>query len=180
MEDVKAMKAVFTGDLMKDMLSQLSVQPHGQIVAYWQQKSKEWLSTQQFMTHMGRDCMRTMAVHFNEWGITYDDLRDTFEKCKTDETVFHSHLLKAGVARRPWRNKLWQHFSKNNLLYSFSSLYSSLFYSNHIKSVYLVVFSRVNNFIVNLRLLFGYWFVNITMVRLAKVHAPHCTHPSLK
>ena len=54
----------------------------------------------------------TMGVRLNEWGLRYDDLRDIFDKYKTDEASFHSHLLEAGVARRPWRSKLWQHFSK--------------------------------------------------------------------
>ena len=112
MEDVKVMKAVFTSDLIKDMLSTLLVRSHGQIVAYWHQKSKEWLSAQQFVAHMGRDCTQTMSVCLNKWDITYDNLRDIFEKCKTDKAVFHSYLLEAGVARRPWRNKLWQHFLK--------------------------------------------------------------------
>ena len=112
MADVKAMEAVFSSDLMKDVLSKLSIQTHAQIVTYWQQKSKEWLSAQQFVTHMGRDCTRTMAVRLNEWGLRYDDLRDIFDNYKTDEASFHSHLLEAGVARRPWRSKLWQHFLK--------------------------------------------------------------------
>ena len=154
MEDVKAMRAVFTSDLMKDVLSKLSVQFHDQIIAYWHQKSKEWLSAQQFVTHMGRDCTQTMAMHLNKWGITYDDLRDIFEKCKTDETVFHSHLLEAGAARRPWQNKLWQHFLKKIFFIVsivFTRVFSTVITSNQSTSWSSC---QVNNFIVNLRLLF--------------------------
>ena len=66
MDDVKAMVAVFSRDLMKTVLSKLSVRSHAQIVSYWQQKSKERLNAQQFVTHRGRDCTRTMAVSLNE------------------------------------------------------------------------------------------------------------------
>ena len=62
------MEAVFSSDFMKDVLSKLSVQAHAQIVTYWQQKRKEWLNTQQFVTLMGRDCTQTMAAYLNEWG----------------------------------------------------------------------------------------------------------------
>ena len=114
MEDVKAMEAVFSSDLMKAVLSKLSVRSHAQIVSYWQQKSKEWLNAQQFVTHMGRDCTRTMAVRLNEWGLRYEDLSEIFDKCKPDEASFHANLLEAGVTRRPWRSKLWLHFSKKH------------------------------------------------------------------
>jgi len=111
MEDVKAMKAVFTSDLMRDVLHNLSIRSHARMVAYWQQKSREWLNAQQFVTHLGRDCTRTMAVRLNERGLLYDDLKRIFDR-STDETSFHSHLVEAGVARKPWRSKLWLHFSK--------------------------------------------------------------------
>ena len=44
MEDMKAMEAAFTSDLMKDVLLKLSVWSHVQIVTYWQQKNKVSLS----------------------------------------------------------------------------------------------------------------------------------------
>ena len=69
MEDVKAMKAVFSSNLMRDVMSNLSIRSHAQIVTYWQQKSREWLNTQQFVTYLGRDCTRTMALRLNERGI---------------------------------------------------------------------------------------------------------------
>jgi len=116
MEDVKAMKAVFSSNLMKTVLSQLTIRSHAQIVAYWQERIKEWLGAQQFVTHMGRDCTQTMAVRLNKWDLTYDRLRETFDKCKTDEASFHHHLLEAGVSRRAWQSKIWLHFSKKQSL----------------------------------------------------------------
>lgn len=112
MEDVKAMQAVFSKDTMKPVLSQLSLRTHGQIVAYWQERSKEWLSAQQFVTRMGRDCTRTMAVRLNEWNITYENLQETFDEHMRDEESFNKHLCDAGVTRKAWRSKIWFHFSK--------------------------------------------------------------------
>ena len=112
MEDVKAMVAVFSSNLMKTVLSKLSVRSHAQIVCYWQQKSKEWLNAQQFVIHMGRDCTRTMAVCLNKGGLRYEDIREIYDKCKPDEASFYANLLEAGITRRPWRSKLWLHFSK--------------------------------------------------------------------
>ena len=112
MENVKAMVAVFSSDLMRTVLSKLSVRSHAQIVSYWQQKSKERLNAQQFVMHMGRDCTRTMAVHLNKGGLRYEDYREIYDKCKPDEASFHTNLLVAGITRRPWRSKLWLHFSK--------------------------------------------------------------------
>ena len=54
MEDVKAMVAVFSSDLLKTVLSQLTFQSQAQILSYWQDRSKEWLDAQQFVTKMGR------------------------------------------------------------------------------------------------------------------------------
>ena len=90
MEDVKAMEAVFSSDLMKTVFSQLTIQSHPQIVAYWQERSKEWLGAQQFVAHMGRECTGTMALRLNERDLTY--VRDTFDKCNAEETSFHDHL----------------------------------------------------------------------------------------
>ena len=96
MEDVKAMVAVSSSDLMKTVLSKLSVRSHAQ----------------QFVIHMGRDCTRTMAVRLNEGGLRYEDNREIYDKCKPDEASFHANLLEAGITRRPWHSKLWLHFSK--------------------------------------------------------------------
>ena len=114
MEDVKAMEAVFSSDLMKTVLSQLTIRNHPQIVAYWQERSNEWLGAQQFVTHMGRECSRTMALRLNERDLTYDKLRDIFDNCNAEETSFHDHLRKAGVTRKAWRNKLWLHFTEDS------------------------------------------------------------------
>ena len=76
MEDVKAMVAVFSSNLTNTVLPKLSVRSHAQITSYWQQKSKEWLNAQQFVTHMGRDCTQKMAMRLNEWGLRYMDLRE--------------------------------------------------------------------------------------------------------
>ena len=54
MEDVKAMVAVFSSDLLKNVLSQLTFQSQAQILSYWQDRSKEWLDAQQFVTKMGK------------------------------------------------------------------------------------------------------------------------------
>ena len=109
-----AVKAVFSSNLMKTVLSQLTIRSHPQIVAYWQERSKEWLGAQQFVTHMGRECTRTMALRLNERDLTCNKLGDTFDKCNAEETSFHNHLLKAGVTRKAWRNKLWLHFTEKS------------------------------------------------------------------
>ena len=68
------MKAAFT-NLMRDVLFNLSLESHAQIVASWQQKSREWLNAQKFVMHLGRDCTQTMAMHLNKQGLLYDGLK---------------------------------------------------------------------------------------------------------
>ena len=48
---------------------------------------------------------------FERMGLLYDDLKRIFD-WSTDEALLYSHLVNAGVARKPWRSKLWLHFSK--------------------------------------------------------------------
>ena len=118
MKDVKAMQAMFTSNLLKKVLPESTIRNHTQIISYWQEKSREWLGAQQFVTDMGRDCTKTMAVRLNENGVTYDKLRDAFEKFNCNEASFHEHLQVAGVTRRAWRSEIWLHFQGNSCLLS--------------------------------------------------------------
>ena len=130
-EDVNAMEAVFNSDLLKAVLPQLTIRNHAQIVSYWQGKSKEWLDTQQYVMHIGRDRTKTMAVRLNEWGLMYHKLKDIFNECKADEALFHHHLVEAGVTRKAWRSKLWFHFSKKHSSLQLSIFCWNGFYESH-------------------------------------------------
>ena len=143
MEDVKAIVAVFSSDLLKTVLSQITVRSQAQILSYWQDKSKEWLDAQQFVTKMGKECTKTMAIRLNESGLTYDKLRGIFDEHKADEASFHHHLIEAGVTRKTWRSKLWHHFLKKQS--SYSILFLNGFYESHhqLIPIFLLVYSRV-------------------------------------
>ena len=110
MEDVKAMKRVFTTETLKPILSQLTIHHSSKILARWQQKRKEWIGAQQFVVHFGKDCSKTMALRLNERNITYQGLESMFDSCDSHES-FDDLLKQAGINRKAWRGKIWQYFS---------------------------------------------------------------------
>ena len=120
MEDVKAMVAVFSSDLMKTVLSKLSVRSHAQIVSYWQQKRKEWVNAQQFVTHMGRDCTQTMAVHLNEGGLDTRILDKSTISANLMKHHFTPIYLKLASPRDLSIVNYGCSFRRNSVLHSFS------------------------------------------------------------
>ena len=110
LEDVKAMRQIFTTDTMNPVLSQLTIRNSRQITDQWQAKRNEWVAAQQFVVHFGRDCSKTMAIRLKEWNITYDELKSFFSEYNTSE-AFDDQLRQRGIHRKAWRNKIWLHFS---------------------------------------------------------------------
>ena len=110
LEDVKAMRQIFTTDTMNPVLSQLTIRNGCQITDQWQAKWNEWVAAQQFVVHFGRGCTKTMAIRLKEWNITYDELKSFFSEYNTSE-AFDDQLCQRGIHRKAWRNKIWLHFS---------------------------------------------------------------------
>lgn len=104
MEDVKVMKWVFTSEMLKPILSQLTTHHSSKIVAHWQHKQREWISAQQFVVHFGKGCSKMMTLCLNEWNIkiipshTYQGLKSMFESCNSHES-FNDQLKQAWINR---------------------------------------------------------------------------------
>ena len=111
LEDVRAMKRIFSSDLLHPLLSNLTIQSKSNIVAYWQRLHHERIVSQQFIIHLWRAYTKMMAKRLNEHGITYEMLKSTFEDNCDDRQAFDSQLHEAGVKRKAWRDKIWDHFT---------------------------------------------------------------------
>jgi len=52
-----------------------------------------------------------MAKRLNENNITIDVLKSVFEQNCDDRQAFNNELQMAGVKRKGWRDKIWNHFT---------------------------------------------------------------------
>ena len=111
MEDVRAMKRIFCSNLLHPVLSNLSIRSKSDIVGHWQTLHHERVTSQQFIIHLGSSCTKTMAKRLNESNITIDVLKSVFEQNCDDRQAFNNELQMAGVKRKGWRDKIWNHFT---------------------------------------------------------------------
>lgn len=71
LEDVCAMKRIFSSDLLYPLLSNPTIQSKSNMVAYWQMLHHERIVSQQFIIHFGTACTKTMAKHLNEYIVSH-------------------------------------------------------------------------------------------------------------
>ena len=111
MEDVRAMKKIFCCNLLHPVLSNLSIRSKSDIVGHWRTLHHERATSQQFIIHLGSSCTKTMAKCLNEHNITIEMLKSVFEQNCDDRQAFNNELQIAGVKRKGWRDKIWNHFT---------------------------------------------------------------------
>ena len=106
LEDVKAMRRVFSTNAMSPFLLQLTIRNNGQVIAHWQDERNEWTAAQQFVVQFGRQFTNTiiMAIRLKESNICYGELKSIFHEYPTSK-AFDDHLRTRGVKRKTWRQK---------------------------------------------------------------------------
>ena len=110
LEDVKAMKRFFSNSALSLILTQLTVRCREQIVAQWQQKHQELATVQQYAVRFGRSCTKAMAKCLSRLNMTYEMLKSAFEDNVDDRQAFYDFLRGAGITRKAWCEKIWNHF----------------------------------------------------------------------
>ena len=102
MEDVRAMKRIFSSNLLHSVLSNLTIRSKTDIVGYWQTLHHERVTShcsQQFIIHFGSLCTKRMAKRLNEYNFTFEMLKSTFQQNCDDRQDFNNELQIAGIKR---------------------------------------------------------------------------------
>ena len=110
MEDVRAMNQIFSSAALKLLLSLLTIRSKDQIVAHWKQKHQELATMQQYTVHFGRICTKAMLKRLGQLELSYDALKSAFADNIDDRLAFYNHLRSAGINRKGWHEKIWDHF----------------------------------------------------------------------
>ena len=115
LEDVRAKKKIFSSNLLHPLLSNLTIHSKNDVVVYWQTLHHERVTSQQFIIHLRSSCTKTMAKRLNEYNITFEMLKSTFEDNCDDRQAFNNQLQIARVKRKAWHDKIWNHFTGQKL-----------------------------------------------------------------
>ena len=106
---MKAMKRIFSNSALSPVVTQLTIRRE-QIVAQWQHKHQELATVQEYAVCLGRGCTKAMAKCLSRLKITYEMLKSAFEDNVDDRQAFHDFLRGAGITRKAWCEKIWNHF----------------------------------------------------------------------
>ena len=85
MEDVRAMKKVFTSVTFTPILANLTLQTKESIEEAWSEKRKDRSISQQYIAKMGKRCSEKLAICLHEKGVSYDRLHEAFQSCNSTE-----------------------------------------------------------------------------------------------
>ena len=78
MEDIQAMKQIFTTTALMPILKNLTIKTKKEIWKKWSKKWKARLLSQPYIDEMGKYCCQSLAVCLHNKGITYDQLQAAF------------------------------------------------------------------------------------------------------
>ena len=115
LEDVRAMKKIFSSNLLHPLLSNLIIRSKNDVVVYWQTLHHKRVTSQQFIIHLRSSCTKTMTKRLNEHNITFEMLKSTFEDNCDDRQAFNNQLQIARVKRKAWHDKIWNNFTGRKL-----------------------------------------------------------------
>ena len=65
---------------------------------------------QKYTVHFGRSCTKAMSKCLSQLELSYDTMKSAFEDNIDDRHAFYDYLRRAGLNRKAWREKLWDHF----------------------------------------------------------------------
>ena len=111
MEDVRAMKKVFTTATLTPILTNLTLRTKESIEKVWSEKRNDRSISQQYIAKMGKRCSEKLAICLHEKSVTYDQLHEAFQAYSAME--FDDWLKKSGVRLKKWRNNIQIHFSSH-------------------------------------------------------------------
>jgi len=115
LEDVKAMKRIFTTTFLKPFLSplltHLTIRNKAEIVAEWKIKYQNLATLKEYAV-LGQYCTLAMAKCLKRLNISYKTLQTAFEEHYNDRKAFNTHLYDKGITRKVWQGKIWDHFRR--------------------------------------------------------------------
>ena len=104
MEDLQALRRVFTVPALAPVLAHLTIKPKIKIREKWY---KKWVS-RPYIDKMGSNCTESMAVSLSKNKVSYEVMEKAFATCSPEE--FDTWLKKKGVKQKKQRSKIQDHF----------------------------------------------------------------------
>ena len=104
------MSKIFCSAALQPLLSLLTIRSKQQIAAQWKLKHQELATMQKYTVHFGRSCTKAMSKRLSQLELSYDTMKSAFEDNIDDRQAFYDYLRRAGLNRKAWREKIWDHF----------------------------------------------------------------------
>ena len=101
MEDIQAMKQVFTTTALTPILKNLTIKTKEEI---WKKWYKKW-----YVRRMGNYCSQSLAMCLHNKGITYDQLQAASVAYSSEE--YDKWMKREGIRLKKWRDNIQNHFS---------------------------------------------------------------------
>ena len=105
MQDIQALKQVFTTTPLTLILKNLTIKTKEEIWKEWYEK---W-SVQLYIVKMGEYCSQSLAVCLHNKGITYDQLKAACVAYNSEEC--DRWMKEVGIRLKKWRDNIQDHFS---------------------------------------------------------------------
>ena len=109
MEDIQALKQVFTTTSLTPILKKLTIKTKEEIWKKWYEKWYARLISQPYIAKMGKYCSQSLAMCLHNKGITYDQLRAACVAYNSEECDMW--MKGEGIKLKKWRNNIQDHFS---------------------------------------------------------------------
>ena len=122
MEDIQAMRRVFTTTALTPILKNLTIKTKEEIWKKWYKKWNARRISQPYIANMGNYCSESLAVCLHNKGITYGQLQAAFVTHNSEE--YDKWMKGVGVRLKKWRNNIQNHFIET-FKYSYLCLISS-------------------------------------------------------
>ena len=106
MEDIQALKQIFTVPALAPVLAHLTIRTKVKIHEKW---FKKWVS-KPYIDKMGRNCSESMAVSLSKNEVSYELMEKVFLSYNTNPEEYDKWLKEKGVKLKKWRSNIQNHF----------------------------------------------------------------------
>ena len=109
MDDVVAMKRLFTNTLLVSLLSSLTIWNVHKVMQEWNSKVQRNNRIQQLVIGFKQDTSKSMAQRLKSLGLSYEYLKVQYESTSSQD-AFIKWLQSIGVKHKAWHKKICTHF----------------------------------------------------------------------
>ena len=109
MEDIQALKQVFTTTVLTSILKNLTIKTKEEIWKKWYKKWYPRCISQPYIDKMGNYCSQSLAMCLHNKGITYDQLQTAAVAYSSEE--YDKWMKGEGIRLKKWRDNIQNHFS---------------------------------------------------------------------